>query len=263
MDGKALTTQQKALALNLNASTYGTFAEIGGGQEVAHWFSSTGGPEGIVAKTFAAWDMTCSEGRHVPIESCGSRQWLEIILEQEFAQLRDRIQGERSGRKCLFAFADTGVTDDRPDTGNGSGWMGLRFQARPHDEPSQIILRGHLFDATAAGAQEAVGVLGVNLIHGAFFRSGDPAELIDSLMDELSSERIEIDMVRLSGPAFQKIDNLILTLQLAARGLEPVIIEEQLFSIGPGGTPGQYRRASWVTCAWGVGRCAERTPCLR
>jgi hypothetical protein len=119
-----------------------------------------------------------------------------------------------------------------------------------------MVLRAHLFDSTATAAQEALGVLGVNLIHGAFFRRDDPAELIASLMDELSYERIEIDMVKLSGPAFQNADNRIMTLGLMERGLQPVVIEERVFSARPGNPLSQYRQASWITCSWGTCRCA-------
>jgi hypothetical protein len=103
--------------------------------------------------------------------------------------------------------------------GNGRGWVGIRFQTRPHAEPSEVIVHAHLFDSTAARQQETLGVLGVNLIYGAFFRRNDPAVLIASLMDELSCERVEIDMIKLSGPAFPGVDNRLMSLQLVEQGL--------------------------------------------
>ena len=219
MDGTTLTTPQKALALNLDATKYGTFAEIGGGQEVARWFFTVGGAAGTVAKTISAYDMAVSDGLYGPTKRYVSRQRLEAMLEQELAQLLERLGGERGNTKCFFAFADTVATRSFQKTGNGRGWLGLRFQARPHEKPSEIIVHAHLFDSTAAREQEALGILGVNLIHGAFFRRDDPAELIASLMDELSRERIEIDMIKLSGPAFQNVDNRLMSLQLVERGL--------------------------------------------
>lgn len=219
MDSTALGTRQKALALNLDARTYGTFAEIGGGQEVARWFFSVGGAAGTVAKTICAYDMAVSDGLYGPAQRYVSRQRLEAMLEQELAQLLERLAGDRGNAKCFFAFADTVATRSFQKAANGRGWLGIRFQARPREEPSQVIVHAHLFDSTAAREQEALGILGVNLIHGAFFRREDPAELIASLMDELSRERVEIDMIKLSGPAFQNVDNRLMSLQLVERGL--------------------------------------------
>ena len=119
----------------------------------------------------------------------------------------------------FFAFADTVATRSYRNPGNGRGWFGVRFQTRPHEEPSQIIVHAHLLDPTAAREQEALGVLGVNLIHGAFFRREDPAELIASLLDDLSRERVEVDMIKLSGPAFPGVDNRLMSLQLVEQGL--------------------------------------------
>jgi len=215
----ASTTRQKALALNLDATRYGTFAEIGGGQEVARWFFSVGGAAGTVAKTISAYDMAVSDGLYGPAKRYVSRQRLEAMLEQEFAQLVERLDGDRGDTKCFFAFADTVATRSFQKAGNGRGWLGLRFQARPREEPSQIIVHAHLFDSTAAREQDALGVLGVNLVHGAFFRRDNPAELVASLMDELSRERVEIDMIKLSGPAFPNLDNRLMSLQLVEGGL--------------------------------------------
>jgi hypothetical protein len=217
MDSPALGTRQKALALNLDGKTYGTFAEIGGGQEVARWFFSVGGAAGTVAKTISAYDMAVSDGLYGPAQRYVSRQRLEAMLEQELAQLLERLGGKRGDTKCFFAFADTVATRSFQKSASGRGWLGLRFQARPHEEPSQIIVHAHLYDSTAAREQEALGILGVNLIHGAFFRRDDPAELIAALMDELSRERVEIDMIKLSGPAFPNVDNRLMSLQLVER----------------------------------------------
>jgi len=219
MDNAVSSTRQKALALNLAATTYGTFAEIGGGQEVARAFFSVGGAAGTVAKSISAYDMAVSDALYGSTQRYVSRQRLEAMLEQEFAQLRNRLEPGRGDTKRFFAFADTVATRSFQKTGNGRGWLGLRFQARPHEEPSEIIVHAHLFDSTAAREQEALGILGVNLIHGAFFPLDDPADGIASLMDGLTRERIEIDMIKLSGPAFQNMDNRLMSLQLVEHGL--------------------------------------------
>jgi hypothetical protein len=219
MDDAASSTRQKALALNLAATTYGTFAEIGGGQEVARWFFSVGGAAGTVAKTISAYDMAVSDALYGPTQRYVSRQRLEAMLEHEFVQLLDRLGPTRGDTKSFFAFADTVATRGYRNPGNGRGWVGVRFQTRPRAEPSEVIVHAHLFDSTAARQQEALGVLGVNLIYGAFFRRDDPAGLIASLMDELSRERVDLDMIKLSGPAFPGVDNRLMSLQLVEQGL--------------------------------------------
>ncbi len=219
MDDAASSTRQKALALNLDATTYGTLAEIGAGQEVARWFFSVGGAAGTVAKTISAYDMAVSDALYGPAQRYVSRQRLEAMLEQEFIQLRERLGPKRGAAKSFFAFADTVATRSYRQPGNGRGWLGVRFQTRPHEEPSEIIVHAHLFDSTAARQQEALGILGVNLIYGAFFRRTHPGELLASLTDELSRERVELDMIKLSGSAFPGVDNRLMSLELVERGL--------------------------------------------
>jgi hypothetical protein len=168
VDESTPTTRQKALAINLDATTYGTFAEIGGGQEVARWFFSVGGAAGTVAKTISAYDMAVSDSLYGPAKRYVSRQRLEAMLEQEFSELLDRLGPARGDSKRFFTFANTVATRSYGHPGNGRGWLGVRFQSRPHEQPSSIIIHAHLFESTAARQQEALGVLGVNLIHGAF-----------------------------------------------------------------------------------------------
>jgi len=219
MDTTISGTRHKALALNLDAKSYGTFAEIGGGQEVARWFFAAGGAAGTIAKTISAYDMAVSDGIYGPAERYVSRQRLESMLELEFSQLVERLQQKRGDSKSFFVFADTVATRRFQQQENGRGWLGVRFQARPHEPPSQIIIHAHLLDLMAPREQEALGVLGVNLIHAAFFRVDDPAELIASLTDHLSRKRVEVDMIKFSGPAFRDVDNRLMSLQLVERGL--------------------------------------------
>jgi hypothetical protein len=215
----ATGTTQKALALNLDAKTYGTIAEIGAGQEVARWFFSVGGAAGTVAQTISAYDMAVSDALYGPASRYVSRQRLEAMLDHEFVKLRSGLEPARGDAKCFFAFADTVATGSYRHPGPGRGWLGVRFQARPHEEPSEVIVHAHLRDSAAARQQEALGVLGVNLIHGAFYRRENPALLIAALLDDLSRERVEIDMIKFSGPAFPGIDHRLMSLQLVERGL--------------------------------------------
>src|SRR5436190_17827932 len=183
MDDTGSNTRQKALALNLDASTYGTFAEIGAGQEVARWFFAVGGAAGTVAKSISAYDMAVSDAIYGATKRYVSRQRLEAMLQQEFEALLHQLEGNRGDSKRFFAFANTVATRSYKSPGNGRGWMGIRFQHQPHQGPSEVILHAHLLDKTAARQQETLGVLGVNLVHGAFFRATCP-ELIPCLMNE-------------------------------------------------------------------------------
>ena len=186
MDNSGSATRQKALAINLDATTYGTFAEIGGGQEVARCFFLVGGAAGTVAKTISAYDMSVSDSLYGPAKRYVSRERLEAMLRLEFAQLLERLGPSRGDAKRFFAFANTVATSRYGEPGKGHGWLGVRFQSRPREEPSSIIIHAHLLDSTTEYQQDALGVLGVNLIHGAFLRRASIVDLIDSLMDELS-----------------------------------------------------------------------------
>jgi hypothetical protein len=221
-------TRQKALALNIDAKTYGTFAEIGAGQEVARWFFSVGGAAGTVAKTISAYDMAVSDALYGSTPRYVSRHRLEAMLDHEFVKLREGLEPERGDAKCFFAFANTVTTGSYRHPGPGRGWLGVRFQTRPYEEPSELIVHAHLRDSTAARQQEALGVLGVNLIHGAFYQRKNPADLIAALLDELSRERVEIDMIKFSGPAFPGIDNRLMSLQL----VELALTDAAMFTAG-------------------------------
>lgn len=220
MDAATPTTGQKALALNLDARSYGTFAEIGGGQEVARWFFAVGGAAGTVAKTISAYDMAVSDDIYGPAKRYVSRQRLEAMLDSEYTQLVQPLDQKRGDAKCFFVFADTVATRRFQSAEHGRGWLGVRFQAQPREQhPSQIIIHAHLLDSSAAREQEALGILGVNLIHAAFYRRTTPDDLIASLLDDLSHERVEIDMIKFSGPAFAGVDNRLMSLQLVQRAL--------------------------------------------
>ena len=219
MDPLPIGTRQKALALNLDKAKYGTIAEIGAGQEVARWFFLVGGAAGTVAKSVSAYDMAVSDAIYGKTQRYVSRQRLQAMLEHEFAQLLERLGPSKGDDTTFFAFADTVATRSYTRHEDGRGWVGVRFQTRPRETPSDVIVHVNLKDREATRQQEALGVLGVNLIHGAYFRHGAPEALIGSLMDELSRERVEVDMIKLSGPAFDGVDNRLISLQLVEQGL--------------------------------------------
>ena len=221
MERKTSDTHQKALQINLDPSKYGTFVEIGAGQEVARWFFRVGGAAGTIAKTMSAYDMTVSDAIYGPCERYVSRQRLTAMLEREFDLLIERLGQKRGANTKFFAFADTVLArsySSRKDM-EAHGWLGVRFQTEPQGEPSQIIIHVRLLDPENVQEQEALGIIGVNLVHGALYLHQDPAALLDALLDNLTAERVEVDMVKLTGPAFAGVDNRIMALQLVQRGL--------------------------------------------
>ncbi|MGA2988377.1 MAG: TonB-dependent receptor [Terriglobia bacterium] len=213
-----MTTQEKALAINLDAAKFGTFAEIGAGQEVARWFFHVGHASATVAKSMSAYDMVISDILYGPTDHYVSRARLESMLNREWAQLIERLGPVRGDRSGFFVFADTVATRSRTRNQDGQGWMGMRFQAQPRAPFSQIIIHVNLLDQAPVGEQEAVGVLGVNLVYGAFHEQ-QPEALMKTLMEGLSRQRVEIDMIKFSGSVFDKVDNRLASLQLVELGL--------------------------------------------
>ena len=218
MNDTPLTTQQKALAMNLAAKWYGSLAEIGAGQEVARWFFKAGGAAGTVAKTISAYDMAISDAIYGQAKRYVSRERLNSMLEYEFAQASEQLREKFGDKRSFFAFANTVATRKFKSGDHGRGWLGIRFQTAPRQQPSQITLHAHLLDTLADREQHALGVLGVNLIHGAFFLHDKPFDLIAGLMDDLSRERVEIDTIKFAGPVFAGVDNRLMSLQLVEQG---------------------------------------------
>lgn len=219
------SVDKKALQINLDAAKYGTFAEIGAGQEVARRFFHVGGASGTIAKTISAYDMTFSDAIYGPCPRYVSRQRLNMMLEYEYRLLIERLADKRAGRTAFFVFADTVATRSySTKTGEGHGWLGVRFQAHPRAEPNSIIIHTRLFDSEAADQQDALGILGVNLIHGAFYLYQSPEKLISSLLDGLSPARIQVDMIKFTGPDFHYIDNRLMALQLVEQGLADAVL---------------------------------------
>src|SRR5580658_616679 len=213
-DGDKKDWGQKALQINLDATKYGAFAEIGAGQEVCRWFFHAGGASGTVAKTISAYDMAVSDAIYGPSERYVSRQRLQSMLDYEYSLLLQRLNQKRGDKTTFFVFADTVATHSVSRQTDGHGWLGIKFQAQPREEPSQIIIHVRLLDKLVVREQEALGVIGVNLIHAAFYHHDEPEKVISLLMDDLGRERIEIEMIKFSGPAFAKLDNRLMALQL-------------------------------------------------
>ncbi len=218
MDASSPSTFQKALQINLDPAKYGAFAEIGAGQEVARWFFHVGRAANTVAKTISAYDMSVSDAIYGRCERYVSRQRLEAMLTHEYALVLERLQAKRGDHSTFFAFADTVATRNPTRPENGHGWIGMRFQTTPGEAASQIIIHAHLLDGESAPVHEALGIIGVNLIHAAFYHYSQPSALLLALMEDLTRDRIEIDMLELSGPAFAAADNRLMSLQLVQNG---------------------------------------------
>ncbi|MCW2525754.1 MAG: hypothetical protein JWM76_614 [Pseudonocardiales bacterium] len=215
----ASDTLQKALRINLDPRWYGTIAEIGAGQEVARWFFRAGGAAGTVAKSISAYDMAVSDAVYGKSDRYVSMGRLQAMMDQEFQLNIDRLNEERGDSNAFFAFADTVVARSYQGGNECHGWMGVKFQSHVHDEPSQIILHVRMLDAEAGLQQEALGIVGVNLLYGAFFQHHEPEQLVESLLDRLTPGRIEIDLIQLKGIEFRSVDNRLMALKLVQVGL--------------------------------------------
>src|SRR5438874_4117493 len=211
-------TDRKALQINLDPAKYGTFAEIGAGQEVARRFFRIGGAAGTIAKTMSAYDMTFSDAIYGPADRYVSRVRLQTMLDHEYNLLIERLDAKFGAEKTFFVFADTVAARSFKQRSESHGWLGMRFQSEPRAQPSQIIIHVRLLDQTNVEQQEALGVIGVNLLYGAFYHR-QPEKLISSLHENLDSGRIEVDMIKFSRPVFQSVDNRLMSLQLVSQGL--------------------------------------------
>ncbi len=219
MKEEEVDTHHKALTINLDARWYGTFAEIGAGQEVVRWFFRVGGAAGTIAKSISAYDMKVSDAIYGQTERYVSRGRLQSMLDREFSLDVERLGDMRGDSTAFFAFGDTVVTRSYRGGNECHGWMGVKFQSRPRDEPSQIVMHVRMQDAEASLQQEALGIVGVNLLYGAFFHHHVPERLIESLLDRLTTGRIEIDMIEFSGIEFRSVDNRVMALKLVQLGL--------------------------------------------
>jgi hypothetical protein len=219
-----LTTNRKALTINLAEALYGTFAEIGAGQEVARVFFQAGGASGTVAKTISAYDMTFSDAIYGKAPRYVSRERLALMLDHEYGLLLERLAAQRGDRTRFFVFANTVATKNFKGTNEAHGWMGVRFQTEPGGPSNDIVLHVRMWDKDALLQQQALGIAGTNLLYGAFYYHHEPAKLIESLLDNVGADRLEVDMVKLSGPAFESVDNRLMALHLVRHGLTNAVM---------------------------------------
>ncbi|HXV76920.1 MAG TPA: hypothetical protein VD788_11455 [Candidatus Polarisedimenticolaceae bacterium] len=219
-----IETHKRALQVNLDRRTFGTFAEIGAGQEVARWFLQVGGAAGSVAKTISAYDMTFSDAIYGRGSRYVSRERLLSMLDHEYALLLERLAADRGTTTQFFVFADTVEARNYSGTNDCHGWLGVRFQDEPGGPPSDVRLHVNLRDPTNLQQQRALGILGVNLIFAALYRRDSAATLLDALFTDLSLERIEIDVVELAGPAVAPLDTARLGQRLVRGGLAQAVL---------------------------------------
>lgn len=221
-----LSTLDKARVINLDTSIYGSFAEIGAGQETTRFFFQAGKASQTIAKTMSAYDMIFSDaiygkektGRYV----CESR--LLKMLDKEYNLLEARLGNVRGKDTKFFAFANTVAAKSVNGIGDGRGWVGIRYQLKPRGPIHDIVLHVKLKDPRNLLQQETLGIVGTNLIHAAFYHWKDPNKFISSLMDSMDTRRAEINFIRFTGPEFAKHDNHVLNLQLVQNGFTDAVV---------------------------------------
>jgi hypothetical protein len=218
-----LDTHHKALTLNLDPTAFGSFAEIGAGQEVARWFLMVGAASGTVAKTISAYDKEVSDDLYGSGSRYVSMQRLEAMLEKEWSQLLTQLNNMRGATTRFFSFVDTVSARNYAGTNESHGWVGLRFQSQPGEPPNEILLHINMRDSSNVLQQEAVGILGVNLIYAAFHELTTKESFFTGLTQALPRERIEIDFVEVQGPAFAGWERHTLLAYLVHAGLAEAV----------------------------------------
>lgn len=219
MEHCTIDTHQKALTINLDESKYGTIAEIGAGQETARWFFRVGGAAGTIAKAMSAYDMKFSDSIYGRCGRYVSRERLQAMLEHEYQLLHERLHDFRGENSAFFAYANTVAARSFSQKQPGHGWLGIRFQHCPGEAPSQIDLHVQLNGQENLQDQETLGMLGINLIYGALYLHSEPDVLLQSLIDQIRVDRLAVDMIDFSGPAFRQVDNRLMALRLVQKGL--------------------------------------------
>jgi len=220
------TTKSKALRVNLNAHIYGTFAEIGAGQETVRNFFRAGGASGTIAKAMSAYDKDFSDAIYgiEPDNRYVTEPRLKTMLGHEIDLIEERLSRKKHPEKLFFSYANTVATINFSKKFKGHGWVGVRFQLDPLEDYNEIVLHLRFKETDARLQQETLGILGVNLIHGAFYLNDNPKELVKSFYDNLNKDQLEIDMVNFSGPRFMYVDNRLMSLQLVKNGMTNAVM---------------------------------------
>ncbi|OSY88346.1 nicotinate-nucleotide adenylyltransferase [Tenacibaculum holothuriorum] len=220
------TSKAKALRVNLNANIYGTFAEIGAGQETVRNFFRAGGASGTIAKAMSAYDKDFSDAIY-GIENDGryvTEARLKKMLRHEMDLIEERLDRQKHPDKLFFSYANTVATINFTKKFKGHGWVGIRFQLDPLEDYNEIILHLRFKETDARAQQETLGTLGVNLIYGAFYMNDSPKELVKSFYDNIDHDQLEIDMINFSGPRFMYVDNRLMSLQLVKNGMTNAVM---------------------------------------
>lgn len=217
-----LNAHQKALGINLDATHYGSFAEIGAGQEVARWFLVVGGASGTLAKSISAYDKEVSDDLYGSGARYVSKERLEAMLDNEWAQLINQLNQSRGSHTCFFSFVDTISARNYAGTNEPHGWVGLRFQLQPKGEVNDVVLHINMRDPSNTFQQEAIGILGVNLIYAAFYQLQTKEAFLENLAQDVE-KRIEIDYMDLRGPAFETWDRRGALVHLVRAGLAEAV----------------------------------------
>jgi hypothetical protein len=220
------TTKQKALKINLNDNIYGTFAEIGAGQETVRQFFRAGGASSTIAKSISAYDKDFSDAiygieddkRYV------TENRLRKMLDWETNLIEQRLTRDKHPEKLFFSYANTVATIDFAKKFKGHGWVGLRFQIDPKGDYNEIILHIRFKENDARLQQETLGVLGTNLIYSAFYKYNQPKKILKYLYDNLNKDQLEIDTINFSGPVFNEVDNRLISLQLVKGGMTDAVM---------------------------------------
>ncbi|MCA4776011.1 TonB-dependent receptor [Empedobacter stercoris] len=224
---QVLTPKQKALEINLNPKIYGSFAEIGAGQETVRFFYRAGAASGTVAKAMSAYDKEMSDSIYGVEENRRyvTQARLKKMLDHEMELMKERLIDDHYKEKAFFTYANTVTTIDYSKKNEGQGWIGLRFKLNAEEEKAnEIIFHVKFKENTAQLQQETLGVLGVNLIYGAYYYHDNPRKLIKSLYDTLDKDQLEIDMINFRGPQFKYVDNRLMSLQLVKNGMTDVAV---------------------------------------
>ncbi len=220
------STKSKALRVNLNAHIYGTFAEIGAGQETVRNFFRAGGASGTIAKAMSAYDKDFSDAIY-GVESDNryvTEPRLKTMLTHEIDLIEERLSRKKHPEKLFFSYANTVATINFSKKFKGHGWVGIRFQLDPLEDYNEIVLHLRFKETDARLQQETLGVLGVNLIYGAYYLNDNPKDLVRSFYDNLDKDQLEIDMINFSGPRFMYVDNRLMSLQLVKNGMTNAVM---------------------------------------
>ncbi len=221
-----LPTKSKALKINLNSDIYGTFAEIGAGQETVRNFFRAGASSGTIAKAMSAYDKDFSDAIY-GIEDDNryvTESRLKKMLRHEMHLIEDRLDRSKHPEKLFFSYANTVATINFSKKFKGHGWVGIKFQLDPLEDYNEIVLHLRFKETDAKAQQETLGILGVNLIYGAFYLNDNPKELLKSFYDNIDHDKLEIDMINFSGPRFMYVDNRLMSLQLVKNDMTNAVM---------------------------------------